>query len=136
MFLTIIESDIEGDTKLVLDDIFDTALTISIKGQLGKGNMDALMQGIGQLKQYIFSENYHIEKAVTHSARAAYTTTLIQAGEKTKQHFTDPMEIKDWNIANQQYNKLNKLRKSNPEAFYYWYQALTLLNLIEDIRHD
>jgi hypothetical protein len=44
------------------------------------------------------------------------------------------MEIKDWNIANQQYNKLNKLRKSNPEAFYYWYQALTLLNLLEDIQ--
>ncbi len=125
---------ITGDTKLVLDDIFDTALTISTKGQLGKGNMDALMQGIGQLKQYIFSENYHIEKAVTHSARAAYTATLIQTGEKTIQRFTDPMEIKDWNIANQQYNKLNKLKKSNPEAFYYWFQALTLLNLIEDIQ--
>lgn len=118
----------------MLDDIFDTALTISTKGQLGKGNIAALMQGIGQLKQYIFSETYHIEKAVTHSARAAYTATLIQTGENMLQRFSDPMEIKDWNIANQQYNKLNKLKKSNPEAFYYWYQALTLLNLIEDIQ--
>jgi hypothetical protein len=42
------------------------------------------------------------------------------------------MEIKDWNIANQQYSKLNKLRKSNPEAFFYWYNALTLLHLTED----
>jgi hypothetical protein len=42
------------------------------------------------------------------------------------------MEIKDWNITNQQYSKLNKLRKNNPEAFYYWYQALTLLNLTEE----
>ena len=126
--------NIESDTKSVLDDIFDTALTISTKGQLGKGNMDALMQGIGQLKQYIFSESYHIEKAVTHSARAAYAATLIQTKGKKIQRFTDPMEIKDWNIANQQYSKLNKLRKSNPEAFYYWYQALALLNLIEEIQ--
>ena len=124
----------EGDTQLVLDDIFDTAITISTKGQLGKGNINALMQGIGQLKQYIFSENYHIEKAVTHAARAAYTVSLIRKGEKTIQRFTDPMQIKDWNITNQQYSKLNKLRKSNPEAFYYWYQALTLLNLSEEIQ--
>lgn len=124
--------NIEGHTNLVLDDIFDTSLTISTKGQLGSGNMNALLQGTGQLKQYIFSENYHIEKAVTHAARAAYTTALIRTGEKTIQRFTEPMEIKDWNITNQQYNKLNKLRKSNPEAFYYWYRALTLLNLVEE----
>lgn len=94
--------------------------------------MDALMQGIGQLKQYIFSENYHIEKAVTHAARAAYTATLIQTKQKQLHRFTDPMEIKDWNITNQQYNKLNKLKKSNPEAFFYWFNALTLLILIEE----
>jgi len=109
--------NMEGDTSLVLDDIFDTALTISSKGQLGSGNMDALMQGIRQLKQYIFSENYHIEKAVTHAARAAYTTALIRTGEKAIHRFTDPMEIKDWNITSQQYNKLNKLRKSNRKHF-------------------
>jgi hypothetical protein len=119
-----------GETKLVLDDIFDTSLTISTKGKLGKGRMDALKQGISQLKQYIFSENYHIEKAVTHSARAAYAASLISTSGKAVKHFSDPLEIKDWNIGNQQYNKLNKLRKSNPEAFYYWYQTLTLLDLV------
>lgn len=126
--------NIEGETSLVLDDIFDTALTISTKGQLGTGNMDALNKGIGQLKQYIFSEKYHIEKAVTHAARAAYLTALIRTEAKGVKHFTDLLEIKSWNIANQQYNKLNKLRKSNPEAFYYWFQALTLLNLLEEIQ--
>ncbi len=124
--------DISGDTKLVLDDIIDTSLTISTRGQLGSGKPDALMHGIAQLKQYIFSENYHIEKAITHAARAAYIAAIIQRGEKIIRRFTDPMEIKDWTIANQQYNKLNKLRKSNPEAFYYWYHTLTLLDLIDD----
>lgn len=126
--------DISGDTKLVLDDIIDTSLTISTRGQLGSGKLEVLMHGIAQLKQYIFSENYHIEKTITHAARAAYITALIRTEEKTIQRFTDPMEIKDWNIANQQYNKLNKLKKNNPEAFYYWYQALTLLNLTEETK--
>ena len=124
--------NIAGDTKLVLDDIFDTSLTISTKGQLGNGNIDALMHGIGQLKQYIFSESYHIEKAVIHAARAAYTATLIQTKQKQLLRFANPMEIEDWTIANQQYNKLNKLKKSNPEAFFYWFHALTLLNLTEE----
>jgi hypothetical protein len=126
--------NIAGDTTLVLEDIFDTSLTISTRGQLGNGNMDALMYGIRQLKQYIFSENYHIEKAVTHAARAAYATALIRTGVKVIHRFTDPMEIKDWKIANQEYNKLNKLRKNNPEAFFYWYRALTLLNLLEEVQ--
>lgn len=124
--------NIKGDANQVLDDIIDTSLTISTRGQLGGGNLDALMQGITQLKQYIFSENYHVEKAITHAARAAYIAAIIKANEKTIKRFTNPMELKDWNIANQQFNKLNKLKKNNPEAFFYWFNGLTLLNLTDD----
>ena len=124
--------DISGDTNIVLDDIIDTSLTISTRGQLGNGKLDALMHGIAQLKQYIFSENYHIEKAIIHASRATYIAAIIKTGTKTINRFTDPMEIKDWSITNQQYNKLNKLKKSNPEAFYNWFNALTLLNLTEE----
>lgn len=124
--------DISGDTNIVLDDIIDTSLTISTRGQLGTGNIDALMNGIAQLKQYIFSENYHIEKAIIDAARAAYMAAIIQTGAKKINRFADPMEIRDWTIGNQQYNKLNKLKKSNPEAFYNWFNALTLLNLAEE----
>jgi predicted nucleotidyltransferase component of viral defense system len=123
---------INGDTNIVLDDIIDTSLTISSRGQLGTGKLDALMQGIAQLKQYIFSENYHIEKAITHASRAAYMAAIIQSNTKIINRFTDPMEIKEWTIANQQYNKLNKLKKSNPEAFYNWFNALIILNLREE----
>jgi len=123
---------IDGDTKMVLHDILDTSLTISTRGKLGKGNLDALMQGISQLKQFIFSENYHIENAIIHASRAAYIAAIIMAEENALNRFTDPMEIKDLSITNPQYNKLNKLKKSNPEAFFYWFSALTLLNLTDD----
>jgi hypothetical protein len=36
-------------------------------------------------------------------------------------------------IKNKNWNKLNLIKKNgNREAFFYWYQALTLLNLIEE----
>lgn len=38
---------------------------------------------------------------------------------------TDAIE-KDWLIEDQLYNKLNKLKKSNPEAFYYWFKSFNL----------
>lgn len=123
---------INAESEIVLDDILDTSLTISSKGALGNGRIDAIMQGIGQLKQYIFSENYHIEKAVIHAARAAYVVALIKTNQTEIRRFSEPLELKDWVIGNQKYNKLNKLKKSNPEAYFYWHHTLTLLNLINE----
>ena len=63
--------------------------------------------------------------ASTAAAKVAFLTQLLQNEEEVKiVRFTNPLEIKDWSIDKTQYNKLNKLKKNNPEAFYYWYKAL------------
>ena len=64
--------------QLVIDDIFQTALTISTRGKEGKANFQALQDGISKIKAYIFSENYHIEKAIVHASKAAYIAKLIE----------------------------------------------------------
>jgi len=79
-----------------------------------------------QADSYIFSESYHLEKAITHAARAAYTTTLIQTGSPVI-FFQSGTDMKDWTI-NASYQGLQKLKKTNPEAFYYWHQCLQLKN--------
>ena len=33
-------------------------------------------------------------------------------------------ELENWLIENPTYNKLNKLKKTNPEAFFYWYKSI------------
>ena len=72
-------------------------------------------------------DRFSIEEAITASAKVAYLTKLIQSEKEIKiERFKNPIEIKDWLIENQQYNKLNKLKKNNPEAFYYWYKRLTM----------
>src|SRR6202012_3968778 len=60
------------DILVVLDDIYDTALHICTRGKDGKGDFEALQLGLRQIKGYIFSEIYSIEKAIAHAAKAAY----------------------------------------------------------------
>lgn len=110
----------------VLEDIYDTALTIASRGQSGNGNYAALMKGITQIKNFIFSENYHLERAITCASKAAYLATAIKAGARQLSRYEGPAQIKDLNIVHPSGNKMNKLKKSNPEAFFYWHQAFEL----------
>lgn len=106
----------------VLEDIYQTSLCIVTRGIDGKGNFEELQNGIQRIGSFIFSENYHIEKAITHASKAAYLATLIKREGSIVQKFKSPAQIKDWSIGEPLNNKLNKLKKSNPEAFFYWYQ--------------
>jgi len=119
--------NIEGLTeKNVLEDIFQTSLCIVTRGADGKGDFAQLQQGIQRISGYIFSENYHIEKAITHASKAAYLATLIEHNAEIIEKFENPTQIKDWIIQEPVNTKLNKLKKSNPEAFFYWYKIYEL----------
>lgn len=115
-----------GDTKMVLDDIFDTALCLSTKGKAGRGDFSALQKGVSQIRAYIFSEVYHIEKAIIHASRIAYLSKLIELKENSLTRFENPAQILEWTIDEPLDTRLNKLKKSNPEAFFYWYQVFLL----------
>ncbi|MGV8057107.1 MAG: nucleotidyl transferase AbiEii/AbiGii toxin family protein [Smithellaceae bacterium] len=115
-----------GDVKNVLDDILNTTLCLATRGKSGKGDFDALQKGISQIKAYIFSESYHIETAIVHAARAAYLAKLIETGAGKFIRFENAQQIIDWQIEAPLDTKLNKLKKSNPEAFFYWYQIYLL----------
>jgi len=110
----------------VLEDIYQTALCIVSRGTDGKGDFIELQNGIGRISRFIFSESYHIEKAIAHASKAAYLSTLIFLNAKTIAKFENPLQLKDWQIDEPLNNQLNKLKKSNPEAFFYWYKIYEL----------
>lgn len=58
-----------------------------------------------------------------HAARAAYLAKLIETEENKFIRFAEPGQIIKWQIDAPMDTKLNKLKKSNPEAFFYWYQV-------------
>ncbi len=110
----------------VLEDIYKTSLCIATRGSDGKGNFYELQTGIQRLQNFIFSENYHIEKAILHASKAAYLATVIKHRFPEIEKYENPEQIKHWSIDHPINTKLNKLKKTNPEAFFYWYKIYEL----------
>ena len=110
----------------VLNDIYQTALCITLRGADGKGDFGQLSLGIQRVVRFIFSENYHLEKAITHASKAAYLAALIKHDANGLEKFENPQQLKDWNIKEPMNTKLNRLKKSNPEAFFYWYKIFEI----------
>ncbi len=87
-----------------------------------KGKKDCSMEIIKQLVDIAHGEKYTIDSAITNASKAAYLSRLIANGVPTAVHF-NPQNIdslRDAVIKDPLHTKLNKLRKSNIEAFFYW----------------
>ena len=104
----------------VLDDIIDNSLEICLRGNHGKADFTTLSKGIVQVKNFIYSESFHIEKAITYASKAAYMAIVIKYGQKEIKKFdaSKIQDMKDWLIKEPISTKLNKLKKTNPEAFF------------------
>ena len=115
------------DRNDILKDILQTAMVICTRGKAGKGNFNELNRGIQNIKNFIFSEKFHLERAMIPGAKAAYLSALLQTHTTKINRFSNPLEIAEWTIEQPFETRLNKLKKSNPEAFFYWHQAYKLL---------
>ncbi|MES2397631.1 MAG: nucleotidyl transferase AbiEii/AbiGii toxin family protein [Bacteroidota bacterium] len=113
--------------KEVLEDIYETSLCISTRGMDGKGNFEELQTGVQNIVNYIFSESFFIDKAITHASKAAYLSALISTNAKKVMRYDDISDIAGLLIDQPFSTKLNKLRKSNAEAFFYWYHTAQLM---------
>jgi predicted nucleotidyltransferase component of viral defense system len=122
--------NMEGNTEDVLEDIYQTSLCIVSRGQDGRGDFEELQAGIKRIKAFIFSENYHLEKAIIHASKVAYLATLIKNNANKIEKYTKKQQMKDWVILEVMNTKLNKLKKSNPEAFFYWFKIFKLKTTI------
>lgn len=117
----------EANSENVLSDIYQTALCISTRGNVDAKNFEQLQQGIQRIRGFIFSESYQIEKAITHAAKAAYIARVIAKNKTELEKYATPEQIADALIEQPHNTKLNKLKKTNPEAFFYWWKATLLL---------
>lgn len=110
----------------VLKDTIETALTLSLRGIKNKEEFDMLQSGIKRIDGFIVSERYLLDSAIKDSAKAAYMAALILSGNDEINKFTLET-IKDLPGMTVLNTKLNKLKKTNPEAFYYWSMVDKLL---------
>lgn len=108
----------------VLKDTWQTCFTLAER-DMKSDEFKYLQLGIKNFTNFII-DRFSIEEAIIASAKVAYLTTLLNKENQEIERFKNPLEIKDWLIEDQTYNKLNKLKKTNPEAFFYWYKSLSI----------
>jgi hypothetical protein len=113
----------------VLNDIIDNALEICLRGNHGKADYDILSKGINQVKGFIFSESFHLDKAITYAAKTVYIASLIKYGQTEIKRYDSSLlpEMKTWQITEPLNTKLNKIKKSDTEAFFYLYQTFEMM---------
>jgi hypothetical protein len=108
----------------ILHDVLSTALCIASEGSLGSGDYQELKKGIISARQFIFSHQYNLVKAGVQAAKAAYLSALFHCAKTELIHYVPSIDMKDFQIHRK---PIDRLKKSNPEAFYYWYQVFRLL---------
>ncbi len=113
----------------VLDDIYQTSLCICLKGQLDKEHFTLLQDGIKRIQNFIHSERYTLDTAVINASKAAYLSVLIANNFIKIEHFdkNNISELQEVTIGHQLPTKLNKLKKENIEAFYYWWKIYEIM---------
>ena len=108
-------------------DTLETALVLSLRGQRNAERYAQLEAGVKKLRPFIFTQPFQLDIAIRCSAKAAYLSSLRLANRTDVERFVDAASVAGLLIEHPDYNKLNRLKKTDPEAFYYWYKAVELL---------
>ena len=106
----------------VLDDIYQTAICICMRGMQNPDEFKLLQDGIRRIGGFMIGERYTLDSAIVNSSKAAYLCKLIEKGINEIRHYTPDMfgELSDQILQLPIPPKLNKLKKTHPEAFFYF----------------
>jgi hypothetical protein len=118
----------------IVADIFLAALILA-KRDKNKSEPDLsifqdLQVGLSRFESYIMTGSFHIENAIRNSAKVAcFAQSLLNPGSNPFKLYTDEIDLSESIIENPEFNFLNRFKKTNKEAFYYWFKCLEMLGL-------
>lgn len=113
----------------VLNDILNVSRIICTWGYDDAFQYGELADGVGRVRDFIHSERYNYDSAVVNASKAAYLAALTFSGKDKVLHFDPQVNLKGVSLSNTVDSKLKRLKKYRPEAFYYWSQVDSLLQL-------
>ncbi len=121
-------------TSEVLSDIIETAKTIARRDknteEPSKSNFSELKNGIQQFGPFLVSGNFHLDEAITASAKAAYLASKLSVQDYSTLKRFEGDDISGLIIEDPNWNFLNKLKKlPDKSAFYYWHQTASLMRI-------
>ncbi len=122
----------DTSTDDILRDTIETSKCISMRGFENMDEFSLLQDGVKRIGGLILNERYHLDSAIRDSAKAAYAAALILTKcQEAHRYETTPLD--KWekeSIGRHLSTKLNKLKKTNQEAFFYWLQVDKMLSSI------
>ena len=118
------------DLSIVYDDIRNTALALATRGKIDPNNdFELLKEGVDKLKSHIYVGRYTLDMAISDAAKAAYLATVIQYGhDRLEKYSGNAADVKDMTISPVISKEVAKIRRGNPEAFYYWSKISEMLS--------
>lgn len=118
------------DLSIVYDDIRNTALVLATRGKIDSNNdFELLKEGVDKLKSHIYVGRYTLDMAISDAAKAAYLATVIQYGhDRLEKYSGNAADVKDMTISPVISKEVAKIRRGNPEAFYYWSKISEMLS--------
>ena len=120
---------LENNPKMIFEDVRQTSLCLATRGAEGNGDFNMLQRGVSRIKSFMFRGGYLIENAIIDAARAAYIATLLEKDiTKIERYNGDPMSIASLDIQPTISNRLNRLKRQSPEAYFYWAKTSQLLS--------
>lgn len=76
----------------------------------------------------MFNDRYFIEDAIRDAARAAYVATLLQTGHTTIEKYDgNPVSVDSLDMSVALPAGLNRLKRTSPEAYFYWAKIGSLM---------
>ena len=113
--------------EAVLEDAQISALSICFrKAYDERCQYEVLSKGAKQVNGFIFSERFSNEKAMVHAAKVAYLVELVKQGINQKVLFDPAIDMKNWLVIQPSDTRINKVKKSSPEGFFYLYHMVQL----------
>lgn len=121
----ILDRDLEIDNESRLRDSFDLCFVISTRDQNSK-EFNEILAGIKRFVNFLPDRKFTVIDAIRSSAKVAYITALLTRTSRVVEKYSSGIDISQMLISNPDFSKLNKLKKIDPQAFFYWYKALDI----------
>ena len=114
------------DYKIIFDDIINTSHNFCVYGKIDKKTFAIMRSGVSRLNNFIYGDKFREPQAQIAVAKAAYLSKKLDVGSSEIERFDKEIDMRSWIISDHQFSGLNKLKKHNLEAFYYWYKLFEL----------
>jgi hypothetical protein len=120
-------------TEDVLRDTLSTAFMLGMRGyKYDQSEYDELGKGIRSLRNQIYEGTFTPENAIVAGSKVAYLAALTLTHTPRIRRFDRTINLAPLHInARDDLQRLERLKKSSIEAFYYYFQTLELLSKTE-----